>query len=132
MPATSRVHFQLPTTPSVCASSLRSNSCNPFVLKFKTNLIKICQSCRGGYEGVNDTMGLVVARVERRVITNVSTGVQFLGRESNSHYHCRLSCIQLVDPSFQGVNLVIPLEVQSKLNQYQKLYLASCLQAPLT
>ena len=66
------------TAPTVSSSCSRSNSfphTNPFMLKFKTNLIKICQSCRSGYEGFNDTMGLVVARAERRMISNVSTGV---------------------------------------------------------
>ena len=135
MPAISSVHVQLRTTPTVSASCIRSNSVphgNPFMLKFKINLIKICQSCRNGYEGLNDTMGLVVARAERRMISNVVTGVQFLGRESNSHYHCCLSCLQMADPSFQGMNLVIPDEIRSKLNQYQKLYLLTCLQVPLT
>ena len=68
MPA---VHVQLQTTPTVSSSCSRSNSfphTNPFILKFKT---KICQSCRNGYEGLNDTMGLVA---ERRMISNVSTG----------------------------------------------------------
>ena len=104
MPAISLVHVQLRTTPTVSASCIRSNSVphtNPFMLKFKTNLIKICQSCRNGYEGLNDTMGLVVARAERQMISNVVTGVQFLGCESNSHYHCRLSCLQMADP-FKG------------------------------
>ena len=135
MPAISSVHVQLQTTPTVCVSGSRSSGfshTNPFMLKFKTNLIKICQSCRKGYEGVDDTMGLVVARAERRMISNVVTGVQFLGRESNSHYHCRLSCLQMVDPSFQGVNLVILSDVHSKLSQYQKLYLVTCLQVPLS
>ena len=30
--------------------------------------------------------------------------------ESNSHYHCRLSCIQKVLPGFCGKDLVIPLD----------------------
>ena len=76
-------------------------------------------------------MGLVVAGAERRMIFNV-TGVYFLGCKSNSHYHHRLSCLQMVDPSFQRVNLVIPHEVHSKLNQYQNLYLVTCLHVPLT
>ena len=68
-----------------------ANSQNPFVLKFKTNLIKVCQSCRKNYDGSNDTMGLVVARAERRIVSNLATGTQFLGRESNSHYHAHMN-----------------------------------------
>ena len=68
------------------------------------------------------------------MISNVVTGVQFLGRESNSHYHCCLSCLQVIArlAPFQGVNLVVPDEVRSKLNQYQKLYLLTRLQVQLT
>ena len=46
----------------------------PFVLKLKTKQIRICQSCRKDYEGGNDTLGLVVARAERRLVSNLSTG----------------------------------------------------------
>ena len=66
MPAISSVHVQLQTTPTatISASSSRSSSfshTNTFVLKLKTSLIKICQSCRKGYEELNDTMGLVAS-----------------------------------------------------------------------
>ena len=49
----------------------------PFVLKLKTNQIKVCQSCRKNYDGPNDTLGLVVAHAERCLISNIATGVQF-------------------------------------------------------
>ena len=39
----------------------------PFVFKLKTKQIRICQSCRKDYDGTNDTLGLVVARAERRL-----------------------------------------------------------------
>ena len=137
MPAMSAVHVQLQTTPTTVASHSRSNSCsqpvaNPFMLKFKTNSIKVCQAYRKGYDGLNDTMGLVVDRAERRMISNVTTGVQFLGRESNSHYHCRLICLQTADSCFQGKDLVITDDVRLKLTRYQKLYLLTCLQVHLS
>ena len=52
---------------------------NPFVLKMKTKQIRVCQSCRKDYSGPNDTMGLLVARAERRLVSNLVTGTQFLG-----------------------------------------------------
>lgn len=55
------------------AQSAGFNSKKPFILKFKTNSIKICQSCRRNYEGSNDRMGLV-ARAERRLVLNLATG----------------------------------------------------------
>ena len=82
--------------------------------------------CRRDFTGTNDTMGLVVARTERRLVPNVATGVIFLGRVSNSHYHLHLACITKADPSFKGPDLKVPIAVKSKLNMYQKLYLASC------
>ena len=103
----------------------------PFILKFKNNSIKVCQSCRRNYEGPNDTMGLLVAHAERRLMSNLATGVQFLGRESNSHYHLHISCIKKADSTFNGVDLVIPDEVKSKLNDLQRMYLATCFQVSL-
>ena len=48
----------------------------PFIMKFKTNQIKICQSCRKNYDREHDTMGLCVARAERRLVSNLATGKQ--------------------------------------------------------
>ena len=98
----------------------------PFVLKLKTNQIKVCQSCRQNYDGSNDTMGLVVAHAERCQVSNLSTGTQFLGRESNSHYHLHLLCLKKADPSFIGKNLVVPEELKPLLTAVQKMYLAAC------
>lgn len=104
---------------------------NPFILKFKTNQIKICQACRQNYEGENDTLGLVVAHAERRMVSNLATGMQFLGRESNSHYHAHMRCLRMVKSSFMGRDLVIPTTVQENLTPIQKIYLATCLQASI-
>jgi hypothetical protein len=98
----------------------------PFILKFKTNLIKICQSCRKGFDGNNDTLGLVVSRMERRLISNMSTGVNYFGRESNSHYHCIVSCLKFADPNFDPKNLQVPESVKKDLTICQKIYLSSC------
>ena len=106
------------------------SSTKPFVLKFKTNQIRICQSCRKDYNGPNDTMGLLVARAERRLVSNLVTGTQFLGRESNSHYHLHMTCLKLAKPTFTGEELVIPDEVKSNLTAFQKVYLISCIQVP--
>lgn len=66
----------------------------PFTLKLKTKQIKVCQSCRKDYEGENDTLGLVVAHPERKLITNPVTGAQFWGKEGKSHYHANLMCLK--------------------------------------
>ena len=113
-----------------CAQSTDLNTKKPFILKFKTNSINICQSCRRNYEGPNDTMGLVVAHAERRLVSNLATGTQFLGRESNSHYHLHMACIRAADSTFTGDrDLVVPDEMKIQLNDFQKVYLISCFKA---
>ncbi len=103
----------------------------PFILKFKTNQIKVCQSCRKNYDGPNDTLGLLLARAERRMVSNLATGTQFLAKETNSHYHLHMMCLRAADPSFQGGEMVIPDVIKGQLSSYQKLYLRTCFQVPL-
>ena len=105
------------------SSTATEGNIKPFVLKFLTKQIKVCQSCRDNYEGTNDTLGLLVARAERRLIINQSTGLQFLGKESNSHYHARLSCLQKACSIFKSKDLVIAEDIKSRLSIYQKYYL---------
>ena len=105
-----------------------SPSNNPFVLKLKNNHIKVCQSCRLNYEGENNTLDLLVSRAERRMISNLSTGTQFLGKETNSHYHLKVSCIKAADPNFQGPELVVPQPIKEQLTTCQKAYLSICFQ----
>jgi len=89
---------------------------NPFILKFKTNLIRVCQSCRQNF---SPSVQLVVARAERRLVQNTTTGINFLGRESNSHYHVQLACLKLACPSFSGLQLIVPPDVKAKLTSEQ-------------
>lgn len=64
-------------------------------------------------------------------MSNLSTGVQFLGRESNSHYHAHKSCLTNADATFNGQKLVILPDVRAKLNNnYQKVHLSTCLEVP--
>ena len=113
------------------AARLSQNTSKSFTLKLKTKQIKVCQSCRKDYEGENDTLGLVVAHPERRLISNPITGTQFLGKESNSHYHAHMKCLKIVDSTFSGDNLVIPQDLVPKLTVCQKVYLNTCLQVPV-
>ena len=54
-------------------------------------------------------MGLVVARAKRRQVSNLSSVTQFLGRESNSHYHLRLSCLKTANPEFVGDEMIFQM-----------------------
>ena len=62
----------------------------------------------------------------RRLICNLATGVQFLGKESNSHYHLHLSCLKSADVSFTGKDLMVPDDIKPALSAVQKMYLATC------
>ena len=71
-------------------------------------------------------MGLVVACAERRLVSNLATGNQFLGKESHSHYHLHMKCLSKVFPTFHGGMLQIPHDVKAKLNDMQKIFLHCC------
>ena len=73
----------------------------------------------------------MVARAERRLVSNLATGVQFLGRESNSHYHAHKFCLVKADPAFNGTTLVVPAELRGKRNAYQRVYLEGCTLLPV-
>ena len=47
------------------------------------------------------------------------TGMHFLGRESNSHYHVQMACLKLACPSFSGPQLIVPPDVKAKLTPEQ-------------
>ena len=78
-----------------------------FTLKLITKQIRICQACHKDYNGANDTLGLVVARAERRLVSILLTGVHFSGRESNSHYHAHMNYLRIPDALFTGQKLII-------------------------
>ena len=122
--------YNTASSSSSSTSVVPSATCitNPFILKFKNKQIRVYQSCRGNYENNNDTLGLVISRAENRVISNTFTGTQFT-KECNSHYH---ACLLKADPSFKGSDLQVPAEVTNLLTIYQKIYLTSCLQVPVT
>ena len=120
-------HFLLSLTLASLHLRTANRNSKPFTLKLRTKQIKICQSCRKDYEGENDTLGLVVARPERKWISNPVTGAQFWGKESNSHYHAHVMCLKKAESSFE---IEIPKELIPKLTIFQKVYLMTCLNVP--
>ncbi len=68
-------------SPNRLFSNLRPSP-NHLFSNLKLNRFAI----RKDYEGANYTLGLVVSHAERRIISNPSTGVQFLGKEGNSQF----------------------------------------------
>lgn len=126
----SRMNVNVSTSGTPNPSAASPSCSNPLILKFKTNAIKVCQACRKDFEGDNDTLGLVVARSERRLIFNPVTNTQFWGRESSSHYHCHFHCLKIASQQFEGNDMVVPDQVKAMLTPYQKFYLISCIRVP--
>ena len=87
---------------------------NPFRLKQMNFWIKVCQGCRGPHQSSLGTVteasiDFCVASKERRTYKDPQTGqLCTLTRESDAHYHLRVSCIQAAEPSFVPSSLVIP------------------------
>jgi len=97
-------------------------NCNPFVLKFVTGNIRICQSCRSSLRQMNGTIycqpyNLCVSRLERMPYWhNGSKSWCTPVKESNAHYCANLSSLQASNPSFVGRSLLIPSEIAQKLS----------------
>ena len=87
---------------------------NPFRLKKMNFQIKVCQGCRGPLQSSSGTVtdtpfDFCVARKKRRTYKDPQTGqLCTKTRESDAHYHLRVSCIQAAEPSFMPCSLVIP------------------------
>ena len=48
----------------------------------------------------------------------MATGINFLGRGFNSHYHAHLSYLKLACP-FSGLQLIVPPDIKAKLTPEQ-------------
>ena len=99
---------QLARTEVSNPSHNHTNPTKPFVLKLRTTAIRICQGCR---QELSDSV--VVSRLERRLIQNTHTGAFFYGKECNSHYHTKLTCLQRVCPGIDPSNILIPDNVRA-------------------
>ena len=79
---------------------------NPFRLKQMNFRMIVCQGCRGQLQSSSGTVSDVpfdfcVARKEQRTYKDSQTGQPSRpSRESDAHYHLRVSCIQAAEPSF--------------------------------
>ena len=84
--------------------------------------IKVCQGCRRPLQSSSGTVtqapfDFCVARKERQTYKDPQTGQLCTPtRESDAHYHLRVSCIQAAEPSFVPCSLVIPNGVPQKLH----------------
>ena len=116
---------QIPVSPPIPVSP---NS-NPFYLKFITGNIRICQGCRGSLRSIDGEIppppyNLTIARAERRSFRDVCGNLVTPNKETVSHYHCRVDCVQAVDPLFVPLTLIVPSDVYSQLHAIHRDYLS--------
>ena len=101
---------------------------NPFYTKFITGQIRKCQGCKSSLRLTTGEIpaaphNLAVARMEIHQWRNKRGELQKSSKESASHYHVRLSCIQAVEPSFVGKSLLVPSDINCLLSAIHKEHL---------
>ena len=52
-------------------------------------------------------------------ISTKHNNINFLGRESDSHYHVQLACLKLACSPFSALQLIVPPDVKAKLTSEQ-------------
>ena len=104
----------------------------PFVLKFITGNVRICQSCRYSFREVDGTVYSApydpcVSRLVKKPFwhkaSQISQSWCTPSRESNAHYCARISCIRSCSPTFIPSMLTVPPDLVVKLNDTHKAYL---------
>lgn len=82
-------------------------SVNPFFVRKISGNIRICQGCRSSLRTSDGSippppMDITIARLEQHSYYDKAAGSFCTPKkESNSHYHPRMSCITLAEPYFQ-------------------------------
>ena len=106
--------------------SSRPSEKSEFFLKWASRRITVCQGkCQ---RPMRDEQGriypppydLCLARKERRSYRSPLDGMKKLGKESDSHYHFKRSCVENEDPPYQGERITIPPEVSVRMTQAHK------------
>ena len=115
------IHY--PTTP---INNLQLPNYNPFILKFITGNIRICQSCRSSLRKADGStyqapFDLCISRLEKRPFWHDPSKTWCSpSRESNAHYCVTVSCAQASCAFFVPSTLMVPPEIGGKLMTYTK------------
>lgn len=90
---------------------------NPFFIKPMNNLIRLCHGCRGSLRDNKDEIpsppyDFCIARKERNPFKHNSGKMMIPGKETDSHYHLKISCIKKSEsnfkPSFLQIDETLP------------------------
>jgi hypothetical protein len=116
------------TTPSTSPTSQVSINLHPFILKLLGGNIRVCQGCRNSLRLSDGQVppppfNVVVARMEKRPFRDVTGNVRTPTRPSNAHYHLKLQCTQIAEPSFVPSALSFPEDVVNYLNDTHHSYI---------
>lgn len=88
-----------------------------FFVCFISGKIRICQGCRGSLRLPDGSVpcppnDIVIVRLERRPYFDKTSGTWcYPQKETNSHYHLKLSCVVKTEPLFVPSTLQLPLEL---------------------
>ena len=97
---------------------------NSFFVKPMSNLIKVCQGCRGSLRTAEDTIpspphNFCIARKELRKYKDAHTGIMKTSSHwSDSHYHLHKDCILAVEPAFHFTYLIIGESIPQDIKSY--------------
>lgn len=90
---------------------------HPFFVRFISGNIRICQGCRGSLRLPDGSIphppnDIVVARLEKRPYFDKTGGTWcYPQKETNSHYHLKLSCVVKAEPLFVPSTLQLSPEL---------------------
>ena len=96
--------------------SLMPSQGNPFFVRFISGNIRVCQGCRGSLRLPDGSIpgapsDIAVARLEKRPYFDRTSGTWcYPQKETNSHYHAKLSCVVKAEPLFVPSTLQLPPE----------------------
>ena len=104
---------------------------HPFFIRFIAGNIRMCQGCKTSVRLLDGSIpspphDIVVARLEQRQYFDKKSGEWcYSTKNSNCHYHAKLSCIVKVEPYFLPSSLQVPLELKQNLLPVHQEYLSN-------
>jgi len=111
-------HLQMWNTSFQPLSDMQQQTfTHPFFVRFLVGNIRICQGCRGSLRLPDGSLlsppnDIVVARLERRPYFDKTSGTWSQPqKETNIHYHLKLSCVVKADPLFVPSTLQVSTDL---------------------
>ena len=88
----------------------------------------MCQGCRNSLRTADGKIlpppfDLTISRAERRQFRDTNGTLVTPRRETVCHYHCSVTCVKSVDPTFHPSFLHVPDDIKNKLQDLHVNYL---------